>query len=173
MGEAPLLGSPSITMDNSIVQYTGQTGFKVNGGTVGPVTNSSVFHCRFGLLQQLSSSVDFSGGGNTIACNTNQEPGNYGGANATPAGINAWNSSLVNSMNVANVLWADTPPGLWECFDGSTISATNCTCVSGSCTGSNQATPDQADAIYYSNTTATNPIDMSDAGQQMRFGICQ
>jgi hypothetical protein len=172
IGDTPAqAGTESVQLDSTVIQFTGKTAFKINAGNVGPVTNSSVYHSRFGVILQGFGNADFSGGGNIFACNTNLEPGAYGPAG--PVGINAWNQSPDGALNAANVLWAENPPGLWECSDPvNGTSAQNCTCLSGTCSGTGIPAPDQSDAVYVSANTATPSIDLSDAGLQSRYPPC-
>jgi len=169
MGETTTSGTPTLTMDDSIIQYTGQTALKVNIGTIGPVTNSIVYHSRFGVVAQLDATVDLSGGNNIVACNQTAEPGGYGG---TVPGINLWNSSYGKAtINATGVLLPDSPPSEWECSDGNG-SANNCTCLQGSCSGTNVPATDQADAVYSSLNTAATPIDLTNTGVQQLYPTC-
>jgi hypothetical protein len=165
------VGTESVQLDSTVIQFTGKTALKVNAGTIGPVTNSSVYHCRFGVIVQGFGSADLSGGGNILACNTNQEPGGYGPAGAV--GVDAWNQSAAGSLNAANVNWAENPPGLWSCTDPANgTSANNCTCVQGTCSGTNIPVPDSSDAVYVKANTATPPLDVSNPGLQNLYPPC-
>jgi len=178
LGETPLFGSPTLTLDSSLIQHTGQTGLKVNGGSVGPVTNTSVYHCRFGVAIQGTGALDLSAGGNIVACNTNAELGAFEQAPGRVTGIDVWNSSSLNnlSLNASNVLWDDNPPVIWSCSDifgdgAFTLAGKDCTCVSGGCSGTGVPLPDGTDAAYYSGNTNAVPIDTSNPGLQNKF-VC-
>jgi hypothetical protein len=163
-------GSPSLALDSTLIQFTGQAGLKVAGGSVGPVKNSTVYHCRFGatLAFGATGSIDLSGGGNVVTCSTSTESGAFG--QPTVPGINIWNQSADLGINAANLLWEVAPPALWSCSDDpSTNAVTTCTCVSGTCSGTDVVPPDQADAVSYSSSTAAPPIDQADAGAQTTF----
>jgi hypothetical protein len=145
---------PTLTLDSSTIRNTGCTALKIYDGTV-TVTNSTVYHSRYGILQGGASTIDLSGGGNTSACNTNQEPGFCGVGGR--AGMDVWNDST-NLMKAANVLFDESPPAVWSCTD---VGVANCSCVSGPCNGSSGvAAPDGADVV----NDSTGSIDVSDAG---------
>jgi hypothetical protein len=170
-GETPvggLSGSPTLSLDSTLIQNTGQTGFKVSSGSASSVTNSTFYHCRFGVVAYTTGSIDLSGGGNIVACNTSKEPGEYNAGGGVVAGINVWNDMSNNgSLNASNVLWDDSPPGYWTCTDTG-ASASHCTCESGTCMGNNIAIPDDSDAVTADNTNAV-PINLSDAGLQSTY----
>ncbi len=167
---ATFSGTPTVKLDKTLIQYTGQTGLKVVTGSVGPVTNSTLYHCRFGAVIDGTGAMDLSGGGNIMACCTNQEPGAFGAANA--AGINVWNDSTNNgSIDASNVAWDNKPPDYWTCTDGAGATTSNsCTCASGSCNPNsiNVALPDNSDAVTMNNTNAT-PIDTSNPSLQTTY----
>jgi len=172
IGETPtaFTGSPTVTLAKSLIQYTGQTGLKVNDGTVS-ATNTSMYHCRFGTVLGGTGSLDLSGGGNVAACNTDKEPGSYNTNGGTANGINVWNDSAAASIDASNMGWDTNPPDYWTCTDaanGSTASA--CTCVSGPCVGMNIAPTDGAAAVTASNTSAT-PIVLTNPSLQSKY-IC-
>jgi hypothetical protein len=103
-----------------------------------------------------------------VICNTNTEPGAFG--QPTVPGINIWNATPDLGINAANLLWETAPPGTWSCSDDpASNQVTTCTCVSGTCTGTDVTPPDQADAVFYTASTATPPIDQADAGAQATF----
>jgi len=164
VGEVTTLNAnPTVTLDKMLLEYTGQTALKLNGGSV-TATNSTIYHSRFGVVVQLAATLDLSGGGNIVACNTNAEPGGYTG---TVPGIDVWNSSGTASIDASNVAWDHNPPYYWTCTDGAG-SASTCTCASGACNGVAVAPTDGADALTDANTSIT-PIVMTNPKLQTKY----
>jgi hypothetical protein len=166
---AGLSGTPTLALASTLIQYTGQTALKINGGAVSPVTNSTIYHARLGVILQEAGTLDLSGGGNMAVCTTSKEPGYYNNNGGTAPGINVWNQTAATSIDASNMLWDNNPPGYWTCTDPANATTANtCTCASGTCNGMNIEAPDDSDAVTADNTNAT-PIVLTNPSLQTTY----
>jgi hypothetical protein len=138
------LEGATMTLSNSLMQNCSAALLSGGGGLT--VTNTTMIYSVAGAQQWTGGTIDLSGGGNTIICNSvNEDPTYY------PFGMGAYNESNTR-MNAQNVAW-DTPgPDYYSCD-----SAWNCTCNLASCTVT--AGSDGMDAIE--DSTNLGGIDMT------------
>jgi hypothetical protein len=128
-------GAPVVTLNDATVTHCGCTGLRAFAGTIYSNGGSITFNHR-GVAQETGGQIVLSGGGtggvgggNTIGCNVEAEPGACNG-DGSP-GIDVQNDSS-SPLDADNCFFDHLPPSELSCTDRTFAS---CTCVSSPSTG--------------------------------------
>jgi hypothetical protein len=144
-------GSPTVSVVNTVIQYSGCAGARVDVGTF-TATNSSFIGNHFGI-QQGGGSVDVSGGGlgpSTFECSDSNQLGSCNG-DGIPA-IDLLNTTAGTTLTADNARVDSVPDGgapeMWTCSD---TTYSSCTCSGApDCPAAAQALPEGADFVSLS-----------------------
>ena len=148
-------GTPTLSIDQTLIQ---NTDVGLYGGAGSTTLTNATFSFNYNGVQQAQDSngkdatVDLSGGGNTVVCDSNAESSK---SNSAP-GIAVYNTSA-SPLNASNVAWDTSAPDYFACDPA----FTGCTCNISSCTVSPGS--DGMDAVEDSGnlagvTTASNTL---------------
>ncbi len=144
-------GSPKLTIDSSTIQNT-DLGIDAQAGKA-TVTHTTFRYNYLGVFQEPDpiaigyGTIDLSGGGNTLICNSYVESST---SNLAP-GIGAYNLSPFN-LAADNVTWDTSAPDTFTCD-----TYFNCTCNLTTCTNTagNDGMDAVEDSVYLGSITTT------------------
>ena len=143
-----------VNMDNTLVRNNDIGVLGTGGGPV-TLTNSTVIYNAVGVVQSTGyadSTVDLSGGGNTVACSYGPAADQW----VDGPGVDVYNNTA-STMNASNVAWSTPTPDYFSCLNYS--GAFGCQClVDGGCVndaGSNGMNAVE-DARYLGGVITTN-----------------
>jgi hypothetical protein len=148
-------GSPTVSVVNATIEYSGCAGARVDVGTF-TATSTTFSHNHYGIRQE-GGTVNVSGGGSgacTFECADSSEIGTCNG-DGIP-GIDLLNTTAGTTLTADNALVDSAlnggAPEMWSCSD---TTYSSCTCSgSANCPAAAQALPEGADLVSLSTNSA-------------------